>query len=132
MVARGWRHGARDCCPDTDLMRAIVAERFGSPEVLQLRELPQPRLGPNDLLVAVVAAGVNPVDAQNRADGTWAGIVPPFVPGSDASGVVAAVGDAVRGFVPGDEVFYLADFIGTGGGSYAEYQTIAADLVARK
>lgn len=113
-------------------MRAIVAERFGPPEVLRLRELPRPRPGSNDLLVEVFVAGVNPVDAQNRADGTWAGIVPPFIPGSDASGIVKEVGESVRGFEVGDEVFYLADFLGTGGGAYAEYQIVNADIVAHK
>jgi NADPH2:quinone reductase len=57
---------------------------------------------------------------------------PPFIPGSDASGVVAAAGGAVSGLEPGDEVFYFSDFLGTRYGSYAEYQVVDADLVVRR
>jgi NADPH2:quinone reductase len=83
-------------------------------------------------LVQVVAAGINPVDAQNRRDGTWAGLSVPFVPGSDASGVVAQAGGDVRDIMAGDEVFYFSDFLGTRGGAYAEYQAVEASIVAHK
>src|SRR4051794_29075402 len=113
-------------------MRAAVAERFGAPEVLAIRELPIPRPGPGQLLVRVHAAGVNPVDASNRADGAWAGLEAPFVVGSDASGVVQAVGDGVTGFAPGDAVFSFSPFLGNRAGSCAEYQAIDAAFAAAK
>jgi NADPH:quinone reductase-like Zn-dependent oxidoreductase len=89
-------------------MRGIAYDAFGGPEVLQLRDdLPAPPVGPDTVLVRVLAAGVNPVDLGIRA-GHLAGAFPhhfPIVPGWDVSGVVGAAGPAVADFAPGDEVF---------------------------
>jgi NADPH2:quinone reductase len=113
-------------------MRAVVVNRFGPPEVMRVHHLDCPHPGPRQVLVRVCAAGVNPVDAQNRSDGGWAALELPFVPGSDASGVIVAGGSAVDEFTSGDEVFYFSDFLGNRQGSYAEYQVVDADLVARR
>ncbi|GAO03689.1 zinc-dependent alcohol dehydrogenase family protein [Anaeromyxobacter sp. PSR-1] len=113
-------------------MRAIVLSRFGGPEVLELREVPDPSPGPGELLVRVIASGTNPVDAKLRHDGRWAGLAPPVVIGYDASGVVEAVGPGVKGFAPGDEVYYTPEIFGNAVGSYAERNTVAAAIVARK
>src|SRR5438270_5885569 len=94
-------------------MRAVVVEQFGPPEVMQVRTVERPDPGRGQVLVQVLAAGVNPVDASNRGDGSWARIELPYTPGSDASGVVAATGEGVAGVSVGDEVFALTDFIGT-------------------
>jgi NADPH:quinone reductase len=115
-----------------EAMRAAVAEIFGPPELLRVRRWPRPEPGPGELLVRVSAAGVNPVDASNRADGSWAQITPPFIVGSDASGVVMEVGQGVDAFAVGDPVFYFSPFLDTSGGSCAEYQVVAADIVAPK
>jgi NADPH2:quinone reductase len=82
--------------------------------------------------VAVYAVGTNPVDAQNRQDGSWAGLYPPVIPGCDASGVIDAVGPGVTHFAPGDEVFYMVDFLHNPRGTYAEYHVVDASLIARK
>jgi len=113
-------------------MQAIVVRSFGGPEVLRPELVPVPVPAPGELLVEVVAAGVNPVDAGNCADGSWAGISLPFVPGSDSSGVVRAAGPGVRGFAVGDAVFAMTDFLGTRNGSYAQFQAIPAALAAPK
>jgi NADPH:quinone reductase len=113
-------------------MRAVVYERFGGPEVLELRDLPPPEPEPDQLLVRIHAAGVNPVDAQNRADGAWAGIEPPVVPGYDFSGVVEASGDRVSDWAKGDEVFGAPPVRVTRSGSYAEFIAVPAELVAAK
>ncbi len=113
-------------------MRAVIVERFGPPEVMQVRTVNRPKPSDGQVLVQVRAAGVNPVDASNRADGSWAGLEPPYTPGSDASGVVAAIGPGVGGFQVGDEVFSFSDFLGTRHGSYAEYQAVDADIVAHR
>jgi NADPH:quinone reductase-like Zn-dependent oxidoreductase len=81
-------------------MRAAVAEEFGPPEVLHVRDRPRPRPGRGEILVRVVAAGVNPVDAGNRRDGSGARIAAPLVVGSDASGVAAQLRDDPRGAKP--------------------------------
>jgi NADPH:quinone reductase len=113
-------------------MRAVVYERFGGPEVLELRDWPQPEPRPDEVLVRIHAAGVNPVDAQNRADGAWAGITPPVIPGYDFSGVVEAIGERVSNWAPGDDVFGAPAVRGTGWGSYAEYIVVPAELVVAK
>ena len=82
--------------------------------------------------MAIAAAGTDPVDAQNRQDGSWADVHPPVIPGCDASGVIDAVGPGVTRFAPGDEVFYMVDFLHNAGGTYAEYQVVDAALIARE
>jgi NADPH2:quinone reductase len=113
-------------------MRAVVYERFGGPEVLELRDWPEPEPAAGQLLVAVQAAGVNPVDAQNRASGDWARLEPPVIPGYDFSGVVEAVGRDADGWAIGDEVFGGLPVRVTRSGSYAEYVAVDAGIVAAK
>ncbi len=55
-------------------MRAVLVREFGGPEQLRLAEAADPVAGPGQVRIAVHAAGVNPVDAYNRADGRWAGL----------------------------------------------------------
>ena len=91
-------------------MKAIVQERFGSPDVLQFVDTDQPEIGPDDVLVRVHAAALNPYDWHMvRGDPYVArlmGVVglirpkPPVV-GVDGAGVVEAVGANVRGLRPG-------------------------------
>jgi NADPH2:quinone reductase len=113
-------------------MRAMVIDEFGSPEVLQPRDVERPEPGPDELRVRVIASGTNPVDAKIRAAGRWAGIALPAILGYDVSGVVEAVGSAVEGFAAGDEVFYTPEIFGNRLGSYAEYNVAPAAIVARK
>jgi NADPH2:quinone reductase len=113
-------------------MRAAVIDRFGGPEVLEVRETPTPEPGRGQVRIAVHAAGVNPVDAYNRSDGTWASISPPAILGSDFSGTVDALGGGVTGWALGEEVFGLAPFRGGAAGTYAEYHVAPASLLLRK
>ncbi|SHF03506.1 NADP-dependent oxidoreductase [Streptoalloteichus hindustanus] len=102
-------------------MRAIVAHRYGGPEVLELTTLPRPAPGPGEVLVRVVAAGTNPVDAHARSGAVPGWFGPgPHVWGWDVSGVVEAVGPGVTAFGPGEAVFGMPRFPGVAGG-YAEY-----------
>lgn len=109
-------------------MRALVVERPGGPEELRLRELPAPRPGPGQVVVAVEAAGVNPVDAGNRADPTWAGLDPPYVVGYELAGTVEAAGDGA-GWRAGAPVWGLLPVRGTRWGTYAELVALDAALV---
>ncbi len=97
-------------------MRAIRVHEFGGPEVLRLEELPDPQPGPNQVVIRVHAAGVNPVETYLRS-GTYP-VKPnlPYTPGSDAAGVVEAVGPGVTGVREGDRVYTS----GTLTGAYAE------------
>jgi NADPH:quinone reductase-like Zn-dependent oxidoreductase len=100
-------------------MRAISQDVLGGPEVLKEIEVERPAPGPNQVLVRVRAAGVNPTDWKHRETGGFLG-QPPFVLGWDVSGVVEAVGIGVATFRPGDEVFGLLPYP-YGHGSHAEY-----------
>jgi NADPH:quinone reductase-like Zn-dependent oxidoreductase len=115
-------------------MRAVAIDRFGGPEVLELRQLPVPEVGPGEVLIRVEAAGVGEWDPFEREGGYAAllGIEPtfPYVLGSEGAGVVAAVGEGVGRFEEGDRV-YAAGFLNPKGGFYAEYAAVDADLVSR-
>jgi NADPH2:quinone reductase len=98
-------------------MKAIQVHRFGGPEVLEVHEISTPKPAPGQVLVHVRAIGVNPYDTYMR-NGTYAVKPPlPYTPGSDAAGVVDAVGEGVKKAKAGDRV-YTARTIS---GAYAEY-----------
>ena len=104
-------------------MRAVVATAAGGPEVLQVVELSEPAPGPDQVVVAVSAAGVNFIDTYRRS-GLYT--VPyPHVVGSEGSGRVVSTGSGVTGVRAGDRVAWTA-----ANGSYAELATVrAADLI---
>lgn len=114
-------------------MLAVVMTAPGGPEVLERRELPEPSLTHDtDMLVRVKAAGVNPVDTKMRAKPTAYPAPLPPVLGCDGAGVVQAVGKAVTGFKPGDEVFYCQAPHHDRLGSYAQYALVDYRLAAIK
>jgi NADPH:quinone reductase-like Zn-dependent oxidoreductase len=88
-----------------DTMRAVVVPRHGGPEVLEIVTRPKPEPGPGEVLVAVRAAGINHLDTWVRRGMPGITLPLPMIPGSDASGVVAAIGPGVAGVAPGDRVF---------------------------
>ena len=86
-------------------MRAIVVDRWMEPAELEVREVPEPDLGPDGLLVDVRAAGCNFFDIL-MVRGQYQVRPPfPFVPGAELAGVVREVGTGAQGFRPGDRVF---------------------------
>jgi NADPH2:quinone reductase len=102
-------------------MRCIDIPHFGGPEVLRLAERDTPRPGPGEVLIKVVAAGVNRGDTVQRK-----GNYPPppgasDIPGLEVSGTIAAVGEGVSEWQTGDLVCALL-----AGGGYAEYCTAPA------
>ncbi|NEA48935.1 NADP-dependent oxidoreductase [Streptomyces sp. SID10815] len=113
-----------------DTMRAMGQDVLGGPEVLKEIELERPAPRPNEVLVRVRAAGVNPTDWKHRAQGLFLG-EPPYVLGWDVSGVVEATGVGVALFRPGDEVFGMLPYP-FGHGSHAEYVTAPARAFAAK
>ena len=114
-------------------MRALVIDRPGTPDELHLAEVTAPTAVFDELLVRVVAAGVNPLDAKTRAGGGVAAAIPayPAVLGLDFSGVVVSTPYAAFPLQPGDEVFGVARLPRTPG-SYAELVTVSSLNVARK
>src|SRR3984893_9203148 len=117
-------------------MKAIVQEAYGSPDVLECRDIDRLVIGANDVLIRVRAAGVNPAD--------WAivgglpyiarpvyGMGKPKNPArsTDVHGGVEAVGASVTRFRPGDEVFGWSGHLG---GAFAEYASVSEDAVVTK
>jgi len=114
-------------------VRAMVTPQFGGPDLFEERDVEKPHPGPGEVLVRVVAAGTNPVDAKFRAAGGSIGLEAPIVLGADISGVVEEVGAGVTDLAPGDEVYYTPEVFGSrSNGAYAEYHAAKADIVANK
>jgi NADPH:quinone reductase-like Zn-dependent oxidoreductase len=114
-------------------MRAIVIDQPGAPDVLTVSEIPRPIRIASEVLVKVVAAGLNPIDAKTRAGrGTSPAITSaPTVLGQDFSGVVVETPYEAHPLKPGDEVFGYAQ-VPRHSGSYAEYISVPSLNVARK
>jgi NADPH:quinone reductase-like Zn-dependent oxidoreductase len=110
-------------------MKAIVFAEYGSAKNLQLTDIPQPQPGPDEVLIRVMAAGVNPADSNLRAGRfrLFLRLELPFVPGSDVAGVIEAVGESVTEFAPGQRVFAMIPF--KDGGGYADYVRIDSAAV---
>ncbi len=110
-------------------MKAVVARVHGDADVLEVADVPLPEPGSGEVRVRVHASGTNPVDASNRADGSWAHVAAPFVPGYDVAGTVDALGQGVTGVAVGARVMALTGFP-RGQGGYAEYVVVSQDAVA--
>lgn len=133
MSQRQTGRSQRNDQPDGPIMKGIVHDRYGSPDVLEVRDLLVPTVGDDEVLVRVRAAGVN------RGDGLAVegfpfmarlsyGITGPKrpVPGMDIAGTVEAVGGDVTTFEPGDDVFGWSD------GAFSELVSTRADMVMAK
>lgn len=105
-------------------MKAIRVHQFGDPQVMKLEDVPDPKPGPGQVLVRVSAAGVNPVETYIRS-GKYGPRQFPFTPGSDAAGVVEAIGQGVGRFKPGQRVYTSGSLTGT----YAELALCSEDQV---
>src|SRR4051812_36104440 len=104
-------------------MRAVVIQRPGPAETMRVERIPRPRPATGELLVAVEAVGVNPVDASNRDDPEWAGTNAPYVVGYEFAGSVAETGQSVWGLLP---------VRGTRWGAYAEFVAVDESLVRER
>ncbi|MBT3273234.1 MAG: NAD(P)-dependent alcohol dehydrogenase [Spirochaetales bacterium] len=119
-------------------MKAIVSERYGSPDLFELRELPRPEPREDEVLVQIFAASVNAYDwhvqmakpAMVRLMG--GGLLRPVnsIPGADFAGRVVAVGEETKQFKPGDEVY--GDVADVGAGAFAEYVCVPENAIVCK
>lgn len=114
-------------------MRAMTMSQAGGPEALALAVLPRPVRVSAEVLVRVVAAGINPIDAKTRAGGgAYAGLATfPAVLGNDFSGVVVEAPYEAHPLQPGTEVYGMG-LVPRMAGTYAEYVAVPALSVARK
>lgn len=106
-------------------MKAIRISEFGPPQVMKLAEVADPVPGHGQVVVRIHAAGVNPVDTYIRS-GAYANKPPlPYTPGSDAAGVIEAVGEEVPRWRKGDRVYTA----GTLSGAYAQFALCRSDQI---
>jgi len=115
-------------------MKAITFAEYGDPDILQLTDLPDPKVGPGEVLIRVRSASVNPVDwkvLKGYLDGLMV-VEFPAIPGWDVSGVVEAVGLDTPEWSVGDEVIAYARKDWVQGGTFAELVTAPVRTVARK
>jgi NADPH2:quinone reductase len=94
-------------------MKAIVVRAFGEPEVLRVEEVPAPKPGAGQVLIAVKAIGVNPVEVYVRAGAYPRKPELPYTPGTDAAGIVTELGKGAKGFKIGDRVYIYGAVAGT-------------------
>ena len=105
-------------------MKAIQVKQVGGPEVMELVDLPVPLPQPKEVIVKVLAAGVNFIDVYFR-EGRYKAALP-FVNGQEAAGVVTAVGPDAFGIAEGDRVAFASVL-----GAYAEYVAVLADRLVK-
>jgi NADPH:quinone reductase-like Zn-dependent oxidoreductase len=108
------------------MMKAIVAHEFGGPEVLKYEDVPRPQPKENEILVRVIAAGVNPVDTYVRS-GKFGTPTLPVIPGRDIAGIVEEIGPGVTKVKKGDAVYGNVN-----NGGYAEYAVATEKNIAVK
>jgi NADPH:quinone reductase-like Zn-dependent oxidoreductase len=108
-------------------MKAAVLHEYGPPSKLKYEDFPDPRPGPGEVLVAVRAASVNPVDWKMRSGAAkdHFPVTFPAILGRDVAGVVRELGEGVKDFAVGDRVFALA------WAAYAELCVVKADILAK-
>lgn len=114
-------------------MKAVILNQFGLPEELTLTEIDQPEINEEQVLVKIMAAGINPVDTKVRAgtSGMSKRLKLPAILGWDMSGVIEKVGSKVTDFKPGDAVMGCIGFPGLGN-AYAEFTIADPNVLAKK
>ncbi len=116
-------------------MRAVIQDRYGGPDVLELAEVPVPAIHDGEVLVRVRAASLNAADVEYLRGDTIVRIAgprrPPHrIPGSDVAGVIVDIGPKVAGLKPGDEVF--GDLFAHGFGAFAQLVVAPASSLTIK
>ncbi len=117
-----------------ELMKAVQVHEYGNPAGMRVELVEKPALKPDEILVRVEAASVNPVDWK-VCDGVLRNKLPmpmPFIPGGDFSGTVAAIGRSTRGFSTGMAVFGMTSTPGYRSGGFAEFVAAKAAHVVAK
>src|SRR6266851_6123650 len=116
----------------TPTMKAVVIHEYGGPEVLKYEDAPRPEPKEDEILVRVIAAGVNPVDSAPRSArfAQFLGIKLPAIPGYDIAGVVEKTGTKITKFKAGDAIYAYVDL--KRGGGYAEFAIVTEKEAAPK
>lgn len=114
-------------------MKAVYIDEFGGPDVITIGDLPVPEVKPDQVLIKVAAAGVNPVDWKIREGYLTAAFdhCLPVILGWDMAGIIETVGEDVAGFRPGDKVYCYNRMETIQYGTFAEYGLASGNAVAR-
>lgn len=115
-------------------MKVQMIRNNGGPEVFELAEIERPAAGPGQVLIEVAASSVNTADLMARSMGPVVAFIPkpPAILGMDFAGTVAAVGEGVKGFAIGDEIYGCAGGVAHHQGALAEYLAADVRLIAHK
>lgn len=115
-------------------MKAILMTAPGATNVLELHEVAKPTIQkPDQVLISIKAAGINPVDTKLRQKGTFYPEQMPAILGCDGAGIVEEIGSSVTKFKVGDPVYYCAGGLGEKNtGNYTQYAVVAAHRLAIK
>lgn len=114
-------------------MKAILLRQPGPASALEPSDVPTPQITrPDDVLIELKAAGVNPIDTKLRQRGTFYPELMPAILGCDGAGVIREVGPEVTQWCVGDEVLFCQGGLGQRPGTYAEYAVIPNHCLARK
>lgn len=112
-------------------MKAVQIDRFGGPDVLGVREVPDPQPGPGEVLVRFVASTINPVDVKVRSGAERPTHLPlPLTLGWDLAGQVVGTGPGAHRFHPGQHVLAMSAMAATGRGTWAELVALPEHLLA--
>lgn len=115
-------------------MKAIILNKAGGVENLQLKEIDKPRINQNDVLIQTKAISINPVDYKVRSENQGLNMMygedRPVILGWDLAGIVVEVGNKVTNFKKGDRVFGMVNFPGNGA-AYAEYVASPESHIAK-
>jgi NADPH:quinone reductase-like Zn-dependent oxidoreductase len=117
-----------------EMMKAVLVHEYGNPAAMRVEQTGIPKLQPDEILVRVNAASVNPVDWK-VCDGMLKDKLPmamPFIPGGDFSGTVAATGSEAAGVTIGMAVFGMTSTPGYRAGAFAQFVAVNANHVAAK
>ena len=113
-------------------MRAVVMTEAGCSDKLKFTEMEKPSCADNEVLVQVMAAGINPVDTKVRNNGPMIKAGLPAILGCDGAGIVEQIGADVTRFEVGDSVYYCYGGLGQQAGNYAEYIAVPEAYIAMK
>jgi NADPH:quinone reductase and related Zn-dependent oxidoreductases len=108
-------------------MKSIIVRNYGKPDVMKIEDVPTPEPSGTQLLVKIMAAGVNPVDTYLRTGNHAHAPKLPYTPGKDAAGIVESIGENITKLKSGDRV-YTADTLT---GTYAEYALCEENQLGR-
>ena len=116
-------------------MKAVICTRYGSSDLLKLKEIDKPVPKDNEVLVKINAASVNAADLELLQGSPFIRLASPFrpicrIPGSDIAGVIVETGTGIKQFKPGDEVF--SDLSVCGYGAFSEYVCVPEDILTLK